>query len=89
MRQAVRHKEWRIGKHCRLKDLRNAHHEGNFHWMPGQNIVGYLAITFAMAFRVMNRDNNCCDPDAIDPVIFNNLYYIRDGSAQQDACDFV
>ena len=74
---------------CLRNFLRNARHQDNFHLMPGQNIMDYLAITFAMAFRDLNRHTNCSDPDAIDPVIFNNLYYIRDGSAQQDACDFI
>ena len=41
---------------CLRDFLRNARHEDNFHLMPRQNIMDYLAITFAMAFRDMNRD---------------------------------
>ena len=72
---------WRI--------VENLHHVDSSQSLSEENEVDVLAVTFAMAFSDTRNDVNYSNSEAMNPDIFNRLYYIRDGSAQQDACDFI
>ena len=69
--------------------LKNLYHVDTSQSLSEENEVDVLAVTFAMAFSDTRNDVNYSNSEAMNPDIFNRLYYIRDGSAQQDACDFI
>ena len=72
----------------RLRELlKNLYHVDTSQSLSEENEVDVLAVTFAMAFSDTRNDVNYSNSEAMNPDIFNRLYYIRDGSTQQDACD--
>ena len=61
----------------RLRELlKNLRHVDSSQSLSEENEVDVLAVTFAMAFSDTHNDVNYSNSEAMNPDIFNRLYYI-------------